>query len=79
MAKTKVAPPAESKQDTIPLSDISVTRYRDAYFSGEDGDTPVVITGRQLGQVLSCLARSRPGISSGATRRVSNSRPSIWK
>jgi hypothetical protein len=67
MAKSKVTPAPPGPQEaqaarTIPLSEIAITWYRGAHFVGEKDDTPVVISGRQLAQVLSWLANERPGV-----------------
>jgi len=72
MGKKRVALAAVPKQ-AIPLSDVTITWYRAAHFFGEDRDVPVTITGRQLGQVLSWLARTRPGVIGKDA-----SRPEVW-
>jgi hypothetical protein len=61
MAKTTV-PRAESPAQTIPLSDVTISTYREAHFLGEEGKQPVTITGRQLGQVLTWLLDVHPTI-----------------
>lgn len=60
MSKKTVAPQPAPTQGAIPLSDITITWYRQPHFHGEKGAVPIMITGRQLGQVLSWLAQTRP-------------------
>jgi hypothetical protein len=61
MSKPKVAR-VQADPPSIPLDDVTITCYRSAHFVGEEGEQPVTITGRQLGQVLAWLAQTRPGL-----------------
>jgi hypothetical protein len=56
VARVQVDPPS------IPLSDVTITCYRPSHFVGEEGPQAIAVTGRQLGQVLAWLARTRPGL-----------------
>lgn len=64
--KSTPASDAVSPAHTIPLSDVTITCYRPAHFVGEEGQTPITITGRQLGQALAWLAKTRPGRFDGS-------------
>ena len=54
--------PANSSAQAIPLRDVTITLYRPPHYMGEEGKQPVTITGRQLGQLLAWLLKTRPGI-----------------
>jgi hypothetical protein len=67
MSKPKVAPATPREQapraaDAIPLSEITITCYRQPHFAGEEGQQPITIPGKQLGQILAWLAQTRPGL-----------------
>ena len=67
MSKLTV-PQAESPDQTIPLSDVTITCYRDPHFHGENEKelVPITIPGQQLGQILAWLLQVRPGIVNGS-------------
>lgn len=66
MSKPKVARVGSPAQ-AISLDDVTITCYRQPHFISEDGEQPITIPGRQLGQVLAWLAQTRPGILGKAT------------
>ena len=60
MAKPTVAQ-AESDAQVIPLSDVTITGYRQAYFVSGEEQAPFTVSGRQLGQIMAWLVKTRPG------------------
>jgi len=63
MSKTRVAQtPAEEKPkaQTVPLSNIAVTVYRNSHFIGEEGATPVTIPGDQVAILLDWFVGGHP-------------------
>ena len=70
MAKAKVTPIAAARQAetrTIPLSDITITWAALSDFEG-DPETPITLSGKQLGEVVAWMARTMPGaLRSGHT------------
>lgn len=84
MSKPKVAPARPKGQAehamtpgrAIPLSDVTITCYRQPHFFGEEGETPITITGRQLGQIVAWLAQTRPGCLPAPHNKVSDE--NLW-
>jgi hypothetical protein len=65
MSKPKVTPAPPGPQEehaprTIPLSDITITWPPLRDFEGEP-ETPIALSGKQLGQLVAWLARTAPG------------------